>query len=532
MDNLKGLFKDDVITYSILWPVKDLRKKDEIVRDYLYNITEANQRSARLTCWFNTPKPYFMNKFYEKINKLNQANKNFHNNLYSFEGNVKQCVKHFIEFTQKNLFDGDLENRKKNLEEFISAQKNFEEIYRKTFNFETLKNKIEENKKSKAKAIINPEIDPYYLSNPDIYDLNLEEISKKNIISTLTQIDYEKKINNIENYFLDFFIKEQKTIKVFSDLEYVRNNLKNPAFEIVSDITSADILWLNTDVFKVLETGIFKQEQKVFKNQFPFEGVLTMKNHLSDLIQENFGINNFLGLSYNMETELAQFIGNYYYNQDNYIDNTWILKPINMTRSMDMIVTNNLDEIIRSVETGQKICQKYLEHPLLLNKKKFDLRFIVILKKIVPLEVFIYSKMFWVRSANKDFTMDSRTFTEYETHFTVMNYSSFEKKTIYNYEFVEYLEKNNIQWEGIYEKIKLNLKNVFIMASKNCPQMSDPYSRAIYGIDIMIDSDLNPRILEVNFSPDCTRACKFVPEFYDQIFSTLFLEDPQGVERL
>ena len=140
--------------------------------------------------------------------------------------------------------------------------------------------------------------------------------------------------------------------------------------------------------------------------------------------------------------------------------------------------------------------------------------------------------MFWVRSANKDFTMDSRTFTEYETHFTVMNYSSFEKKTIYNYEFVEYLEKNNIQWEGIYEKIKLNLKNVFIMASKNCPQMSDPYSRAIYGIDIMIDSDLNPRILEVNFSPDCTRACKFVPEFYDQIFSTLFLEDPQGVERL
>ena len=140
--------------------------------------------------------------------------------------------------------------------------------------------------------------------------------------------------------------------------------------------------------------------------------------------------------------------------------------------------------------------------------------------------------MFWVRSANKDFTMDPRTFTDYETHFTVMNYSNFEKKTIYNNEFIEYLEKNNISWDNIYEKIKLNVKNLFLMAGKNCPQMSDPYSRSIYGIDIMIDEDLNPRILEVNFSPDCTRACKFVPEFFDQIFSTLFLENPQGVEKL
>jgi tubulin--tyrosine ligase-like protein 12 len=93
-------------------------------------------------------------------------------------------------------------------------------------------------------------------------------------------------------------------------------------------------------------------------------------------------------------------------------------------------------------------------------------------------------------------------------------------------------KKQYINWNNIYEKIKINVKNLFLMAGKNCPQMSDPYSRSIYGIDIMIDEDLNPRILEVNFSPDCTRACKFVPEFFDQIFSTLFLEDPQGVDKL
>ena len=46
----------------------------------------------------------------------------------------------------------------------------------------------------------------------------------------------------------------------------------------------------------------------------------------------------------------------------------------------------------------------------------------------------------------------------------------------------------------------------------------------------MIDADLEPKIIEINFQPDCTRACKFVPEFYNDLFSTLFLDKPSGVE--
>jgi tubulin--tyrosine ligase-like protein 12 len=197
---------------------------------------------------------------------------------------------------------------------------------------------------------------------------------------------------------------------------------------------------------------------------------------------------------------------------------------------MDMIVTNNIDEIIRSVETGPKICQKYMSNPLLLRGKKFDLRFIIVLKKLVPLELYFYSKMFWVRSANKDFTIESSTFSDYETHFTVMNYNTFGMQTVYNHQFLEYLKEVGIDWEPIYAKIKKQMKDVFTLASKDCPQMNDCYSGSIYGLDIMIDEYLEPRVLEINYSPDCTRACKFVPEFYNDIFETLFLNKLSGVE--
>lgn len=45
-------------------------------------------------------------------------------------------------------------------------------------------------------------------------------------------------------------------------------------------------------------------------------------------------------------------------------------------------------------------------------------------------------------------------------------------------------------------------------------------------MDLMIDKTYQPKLLEMTFSPDCTRACKYTPSFYNDLFETLFFGVP------
>ena len=478
----KNKFDDDIITYSLLWPKKDIKKGDEIFIDYLANIGEKEERSSRLTCWYKTPKDYFENKFLEKLKFFDMVQKQ--DKVQKFIDDVNMLV--------------EMDKNKQELTE---------EILKKVFNFEMFVNEKEKK-----------------ITIEDVYKKIRDSIS-----------NYNSKKDNSAEFFQNNFNTTDKKIKVCSDLSYVRDNLKFPNLELTKDPKEADIVWLNANIWDMLEfNGIkFKNEGKnVFINQFPYESIITMKSHLSNLIQSNLGLNDILGLSYDMRTELAEIIGNFYYNEDKGYENTWILKPINMSRSMDMLITDNLKEIIRAVETGPKICQKYICSPMLMNNKKFDLRFIIAVRNLLPLELYFYEKMFWIRSANKDYNKESLSFDDYEVHFTVMNYSKFGMQTIYDKDFIKYLKDKNIEWEPIYQKLKEKVKKVFLLACKDCPQMINYTSRAIYGLDAMVDSELEPHIIEINYQPDCTRACKFVPEFYNDIFSTLYFEKDSGMNKV
>ncbi|MQL78050.1 hypothetical protein Taro_010469 [Colocasia esculenta] len=51
------------ISFSVLWPTRDVVKGEECTRDFLFGIGEDKHRSARLTAWFHTPENYFVQEF-------------------------------------------------------------------------------------------------------------------------------------------------------------------------------------------------------------------------------------------------------------------------------------------------------------------------------------------------------------------------------------------------------------------------------------------------------------------------------------
>ncbi|KAL6660212.1 hypothetical protein ACP70R_002334 [Stipagrostis hirtigluma subsp. patula] len=417
------------ISYTILWPTRDVHTGEECTRDYLFGIGEDKQRSARLTAWFHTPENYFIQEFRKYQEQLQSSS--------------------------------------------ICAST--------------------KTKQTPSTKSIRP--------------------------------------------------SDGRALRVFTDIPHVEEFLTRPDFVLTTDPKEADIIWVSMQVDSEVKNALGLTDQQ-YTNQFPFEACLVMKHHLAETIHKAWGSPEWLQPTYNLETHLSPLIGDYCMRKRDGMDNLWIMKPWNMARTIDTTVTADLSAIIRLMETGPKICQKYIESPALFQGRKFDLRYIVLVRSICPLEIYL-ADVFWVRLANNQYTLEKTSFFEYETHFTVMNYIG-RMNHMNTPEFVKEFEKEHqVKWLEIHERIRSMIRCVFESASAVHPEMQNPFSRAIYGVDVMLDNRFEPKILEVTYCPDCGRACKYDTQalvgsqdvirgrdFFNTVFGCLFLDEVTNVSPL
>eukprot|EP00095_Tigriopus_kingsejongensis_P012092 snap_masked-scaffold702_size109376-processed-gene-0.1 protein:Tk12092 transcript:snap_masked-scaffold702_size109376-processed-gene-0.1-mRNA-1 annotation:"tubulin--tyrosine ligase-like protein 12" len=343
-----------------------------------------------------------------------------------------------------------------------------------------------------------------------------------------------------------------RKIRVFSEYDVIVKNLKHPKFEIVDSQEDADVLWLLSH-FRDYKT-LSEDHPAARINQFPFESVLTIKDHLSvvcrrkseELLPPHAYVTNspkWLPTTFNLKSELPKFVSYYQHREALQLDNHWIVKPRNLARGLDMHITNHLPYILRLPFGGPKIAQKYIERPVFFQRPgigpvKFDIRHILLLQSTDPLKVYVYNR-FWLRFANQAFEL--KDFDIYEKHFTVMNYVDKDLKQMFCQDFIKDFEAQNpgVSWKSVETSIHAMLKQVFEAAVSKSPPSGiarSPQSRAMYASDLMLawekdpktgEDVIQPKILEINWAPDCQRACDYYPDFFDNVFSTLFLNDPQ-----
>ena len=103
-------------------------------------------------------------------------------------------------------------------------------------------------------------------------------------------------------------------------------------------------------------------------------------------------------------TRLNKVYPQFSINGDN---NIWILKPSGLSRGRGITCMNSFNEILQFLKTNsnQYIAQKYIENPLIILGRKFDIRQWVLVTDLDPLTIWMYDTPY-LRFGAEDYKLE------------------------------------------------------------------------------------------------------------------------------
>ena len=177
--------------------------------------------------------------------------------------------------------------------------------------------------------------------------------------------------------------------------------------------------------------------------------------------------------------------------------------------------------------SNEIIIQKYLDRPLLYNKRKFDIRCFVLID--YDLNLFFFREGH-LKASSELYNLDDRNRFIHITNYSLQKKSSkfetYEEGNEISYsDFKKYLESQNIplsNFDKMISQMKLlveiSMKSVGTKFLKTNPVLSFE----IFGYDFIIDNEFKPWILEINNNPGLGISSpvieKIIPRMLDDAF--------------
>ena len=187
--------------------------------------------------------------------------------------------------------------------------------------------------------------------------------------------------------------------------------------------------------------------------------------------------------------------------------NIWIVKPGHKSRGRDISIHSNIRDIYNYTDTSDPcIVQKYIENPLLINLKKFDIRQWVLVTNDEPLVVWVFKECY-LRFTIKDYSSDqlSNLFAHLTNNSISKKSKEFLKADIqgcmWSLESFKNFLKAEYEFNAWEEKIYPEIKNIVKRSLFAVGSLGRKNSFELLGYDFMIDSNLTPWLLEINSSP-------------------------------
>eukprot|EP00357_Protocruzia_adherens_P000980 CAMPEP_0115047060 /NCGR_PEP_ID=MMETSP0216-20121206/49101_1 /TAXON_ID=223996 /ORGANISM="Protocruzia adherens, Strain Boccale" /LENGTH=963 /DNA_ID=CAMNT_0002430223 /DNA_START=247 /DNA_END=3138 /DNA_ORIENTATION=- len=190
--------------------------------------------------------------------------------------------------------------------------------------------------------------------------------------------------------------------------------------------------------------------------------------------------------------------------------NIWILKPAGMSRGRGITVVNNLVEILDQLKgkDNQYVIQKYIEYPLVILKRKFDIRQWVLVTDWNPLTIWVYEEPY-VRFGAEDY--NTNNLSNRFSHLTNNSVAKYCGKSgsehidgnMWDLEtFTNYL--HDLKGYDVWNKeLKKKIRKMLVWSLECVQDMVEhrKNSSELYGYDLMVDENMTPWLIEVNSSP-------------------------------
>ncbi len=323
--------------------------------------------------------------------------------------------------------------------------------------------------------------------------------------------------------------KVKLTYKTDMDKSVIIENYNERGWTETEDEDNWNVYWASVNTVRNIFNGksMIKLQDNQILNHFPTWFELCRKDHLAknikkykkQLIKEGKSIDiiDFLPQTYILPGDMSIFMEEFKRNPT-YL---WILKPSNRSQGSGIVLVNKLNKVKKLKfesktinENNQTIVindtyviSRYLDNPLLISGKKFDIRMYILVTSFHPLKVWFY-KYGFCRFCNEKYSLDICDIDNIYAHLTNV---AIQKK------YDKYNDLHGGKWplKNLKTYVELNfgydkmtqmmtdIKNVFINSLKavQSAMCSDKHCYELYGYDILIDSNLKPWLIEVNASP-------------------------------
>lgn len=312
-----------------------------------------------------------------------------------------------------------------------------------------------------------------------------------------------------------YFMECKSSCPVYIDF---RNNPDNIVQRIMSThihIKQVDTWESARIIWKPTSRGFTKQDyqhlysKKGLINHFPNSYQFTNKRGLYDMMSRSFDpdilIKHFIPLTQYISGE---------YPVDVYGHDYWIVKPDDKFGGHGIKIIKSRDELSSNVGPND-IFQKYLENPLLTSDGfKFDLRAFIL---ITEDEVCVYRHCYTRKCAEKYILEDTRNLNRHLTN------------TCYQMEGLKPEDYDRLHDDGKQYMPHMERWLCTLAKWMNGVVKKNGCSFELFGLDIIMDRNMMPWLLEINTNCSLdmrtTVTRKFIPELLNSVFEVILNKD-------